>query len=74
MHRGIQEDQECQNLRNRFKCLSPRPLRAAHQLFRVPKATALPVLKMQKPLESPKALQMQKQLESSAMQKKKQPE
>eukprot|EP00975_Prorocentrum_lima_P051187 10723728-Prorocentrum_lima.AAC.1 len=42
MHRGIQEDQECQHVRNRIECLSPRPLRATYLQFRVPKATALP--------------------------------
>eukprot|EP00975_Prorocentrum_lima_P027685 5820652-Prorocentrum_lima.AAC.1 len=42
MHQGLQEDQECQNRRNRFECFSPRPLPAALSLFRVSKATALP--------------------------------
>eukprot|EP00975_Prorocentrum_lima_P035436 7441569-Prorocentrum_lima.AAC.1 len=34
MHQGIQGHQECQNLHNRFDCHSPKPLRAAHLLFK----------------------------------------
>eukprot|EP00975_Prorocentrum_lima_P046802 9782584-Prorocentrum_lima.AAC.1 len=65
MHLGIQEDQECHNLHNRFDRHSLKPLQAAHLLFKVPRATALLVLKMQKQLESSVMLKMQKQLESS---------
>eukprot|EP00975_Prorocentrum_lima_P053412 11201047-Prorocentrum_lima.AAC.1 len=61
MHQGIQEDQECQSPHSRFGRHSPKPLRAAHLLFKVPMTTTSLVPRMQ-------------ELESSVMKKKKQPE
>eukprot|EP00975_Prorocentrum_lima_P032423 6808485-Prorocentrum_lima.AAC.1 len=61
MRLGIQEDQECQSPHSRFDHHSPKPLQGAHLPFKVPMATTL------------LAPRMQKQLESSTMQKK-QPE
>eukprot|EP00975_Prorocentrum_lima_P065069 12901230-Prorocentrum_lima.AAC.1 len=61
MHEDIQEDQECQRPHSRFDRHSPKPLQAAHLLFKVPMATTSLVPRMQK------------QLGSSVLQKKRQP-
>eukprot|EP00975_Prorocentrum_lima_P043708 9168896-Prorocentrum_lima.AAC.1 len=60
MHQEVQEYQECQSPHSRFGRHSPKPLQAAHLPFKLPISTTSLVPRMQK------------QLEFSVMQKKKQ--